>query len=200
MWMMWSTTTIPRSVFFCFENARATLKESLLPKRSMTKAKMELTKMKYSLPLPFLITVLPYVIVEIPFIVTHKVPAVILFLPVLAMWACITAAAFRFTSPVTAQAWSAFDIVDDSLGRLLLTFVEQATRLGFINLLPVLFGLSVANEFLTFAPMYLYGGEGYWASVATFLTERNLGRYLDALKEKIFSYTWSFLGLLSEAT
>merc|ERR1740129_2641732 len=75
---------------------------------------------------------------------------------------------------------------------------EEAGRTGYLAFLPLLFGLSIANEFLTFAPIYFYSGEGWWKSAVTVFVERSLKVYLVALTSKIMKHVWSFSSLLNE--
>ena len=89
---------------------RTALDQPLLLQGTKTVGKLELFKLKYSLILPFIITVLPYVMVDVPFIFTHKIPAVMVFLPILLLWATLTILTFTITSPKLVKAvWSMDD-------------------------------------------------------------------------------------------
>merc|ERR1712176_738139 len=107
---------------------------------------------------------MPYVAIEVPFMITHKLPGLFIFCPVVAVWVMvISAVAFAYPS------WgkSGITMLPGDIKRFprvnypFLNFMCEAERTGYLTFLPVLYGLNVLNELLTFAPTYLYAGEGW---------------------------------------
>lgn len=142
-------------------------------------------------------TVVPYIVIDLPFAITHKVPAMILFFPFLIVFFLVIAVIQLIAYPKLLKLLTAVaakktdDILEHSL---------ELDQSGYLALLPTLFGLNIANEFLTFAPVYFYQGEGWFNSAITVFVERSVKFYAMVFVAKILGHYWSALNLLNETT
>ena len=173
------------------------LRVTLLEDDEATVTRMHARKLCGNTWCTLVITALPYIVIDIPFAITHKVPAMFIFLPFLIALFLVISVIQWIVYPKMGKLLST--LIRDGPGAALEHFLE-IDQSGFLAILPTLFGLNIANEFLTFAPVYLYQGEGWFNSAITVFVERSVKFYGMVFFSKILGHYWSGLNLLNETT